>query len=192
MRTLDRQQRRLAIFALAAAGTVAIAAAPRPPSLSLEGQYAVATMFFAAVLWVTRAIPLPVTALSIPAVLTVFGVYEDLTTPLAGFADPIIFLAVSRAIAASYAFALPVSTPPNAIVFGSGYMEQNDMLRAGILLNVLMTVLLTAIISLLFLLRLAQRPVVSRPHRHPYWSDDRPPRTATPRDGLCQERNSVR
>ena len=98
----------------------------------------------------TRAIPLPVTALSIPAVLTVFGVYEDLRPPLAGFADPTIFLAVSGAIAASYAFALSVSTPPNAIVFGSGYREQDDMLRAGILLNVLMTVLLTAVISLLF------------------------------------------
>jgi len=48
--------------------------------------------------------------------------------------------------------AIPVSTPPNAIVSGSGYMEQDDMLRAGILLNVLMTVLLTALISLLFYL----------------------------------------
>jgi sodium-dependent dicarboxylate transporter 2/3/5 len=61
-----------------------------------------------------------------------------------------IFLAVSGAIAASFAFALPVATPPNAIVFGSGYLEQKDMMKAGIILNIIMTVVLTGLIWLLF------------------------------------------
>jgi sodium-dependent dicarboxylate transporter 2/3/5 len=61
-----------------------------------------------------------------------------------------VFLATSGAIAASFAFALPVATPPNAIVFGSGYLEQRQMMRAGILLNGLMTAVLTGLIWLLF------------------------------------------
>ncbi len=61
-----------------------------------------------------------------------------------------IFLAVSGAVAASYAFALPVATPPNAIVFGSGYLEQRHMMRAGIVLNLLMTIVLTGLIWALF------------------------------------------
>ncbi len=39
-------------------------------------------------------------------------------------------------IAASCAFMLPVATPPNAVVFGSGYLKIRDMMRAGILLNI--------------------------------------------------------
>nr|WP_248908673.1 SLC13 family permease [Halocatena marina] len=61
-----------------------------------------------------------------------------------------IFLAVSGAVAASFAFALPVATPPNAIVFGSGYLEQRHMMRAGIILNVIMTIILTGLIWALF------------------------------------------
>lgn len=40
-------------------------------------------------------------------------------------------------IGASCAFMLPVATPPNAIVFGTGLIEQKEMMRAGILLNIL-------------------------------------------------------
>jgi len=86
------QPRRLAVFGFALAGTAAIAASPRPAGLSVGGQYAIATMFFAGVLWVTRALPLPVTALSIPVLLTGFGVYTELAPALYGFADPLIFL----------------------------------------------------------------------------------------------------
>lgn len=60
------------------------------------------------------------------------------------------FPATSGAIAASFAFALPVATPPNAIVFGSGYLKQEQMMRAGIILNIIMTGVLTALIWFLF------------------------------------------
>ena len=43
--------------------------------------------------------------------------------------------AVGATIGASYAFMLPVSTPPNAIVYGSGLVPITRMLRAGMLLN---------------------------------------------------------
>ncbi|MFB6068434.1 MAG: SLC13 family permease, partial [Halobacterium sp.] len=61
-----------------------------------------------------------------------------------------VFLAVAGAIAASFAFALPVATPPNAIVFGSGHLKQRHMLRTGMVLNLLMTGVLTGLIWFLF------------------------------------------
>ncbi|GAB3106974.1 DASS family sodium-coupled anion symporter [Aestuariicella hydrocarbonica] len=50
--------------------------------------------------------------------------------------SPIVTSAVI-AVAASCAFMLPVATPPNAIVFGSGCIRQKDMMRAGLVLNIL-------------------------------------------------------
>jgi sodium-dependent dicarboxylate transporter 2/3/5 len=61
-----------------------------------------------------------------------------------------VFLAVSGAVAASFAFMLPVATPPNAIVFGSGYLEQRHMMRAGFVLNAIMTAVLTGLIWVMF------------------------------------------
>ncbi len=56
--------------------------------------------------------------------------------------DPLA-LTIPAALAASGAFALPVATPPNAIVFGSGYVTIPQMARAGVVLNVVGTVLIT-------------------------------------------------
>lgn len=53
------------------------------------------------------------------------------------------------ALAASCAFMLPVTTPPNAIVFGSGYVGIPDMLRVGIVLNVLGVIVITAMTQLI-------------------------------------------
>ncbi len=44
-------------------------------------------------------------------------------------------LMVGATIAASCAFMLPVATPPNAVVFGSGYLKMSDMVKVGVLMN---------------------------------------------------------
>ncbi|UJF19967.1 DASS family sodium-coupled anion symporter [Vibrio sp. SS-MA-C1-2] len=54
-----------------------------------------------------------------------------------------IILSALIAVAASCAFMLPVATPPNAIVFGSGHIKQREMMRVGIVLNVICIIALT-------------------------------------------------
>src|SRR5699024_3620161 len=43
---------------------------------------------------------------------------------------------IVAAVSASCAFMLPVATPPNAVVFGSGYIRLPDMAKAGFFLNI--------------------------------------------------------
>jgi sodium-dependent dicarboxylate transporter 2/3/5 len=54
-----------------------------------------------------------------------------------------MLLIVPAALAASCAFMMPVATPPNAIVFGSGLVPITAMSRAGFWLNWLGIVLIT-------------------------------------------------
>lgn len=50
---------------------------------------------------------------------------------------PPVGLALIVGLGASCAFMLPVATPPNAIVFGTGQVKQSEMVKAGIWLNLL-------------------------------------------------------
>lgn len=54
-----------------------------------------------------------------------------------------LLLTVPAAIAASCAFMMPVATPPNAIVFASGQMKIQDMIRAGFALNIMGIIVVT-------------------------------------------------
>ena len=53
---------------------------------------------------------------------------------------------IGAAVAASCAFMLPVATPPNAIVFGSGYLKIPDMVSRGIVLNVFSIILIAVMV----------------------------------------------
>lgn len=52
-------------------------------------------------------------------------------------------LMVGAAVAASCAFMLPVATPPNAVVFGSGYLRIPDMVRKGFFMNIVSILVVT-------------------------------------------------
>ena len=45
------------------------------------------------------------------------------------------YLLIGATVAASCAFMLPAATPPNAVVFGSGYLRIPDMVKVGIFMN---------------------------------------------------------
>jgi len=63
-------------------------------------------------------------------------------------ADPLA-PALGATMGASLGFMLPVSTPCNAIVYGSGYVPLSSMMRYGILLDVAGVVVVTALVHLL-------------------------------------------
>lgn len=64
--------------------------------------------------------------------------------------QPPLLLMLITALAASTGFALPVATPPNTIVFGSGQVRVRDMMRAGILLDAIAVVLVVVVIAVVY------------------------------------------
>ena len=52
-------------------------------------------------------------------------------------------LVLPATIAASFGFMMPVGTPPNAMVYSSGFVPQKDMMKAGLGLNIIFSIVLT-------------------------------------------------
>ncbi len=106
------------------------------------------------------AIPLPLMLLSIAMVIIFLTEFTSNTATtqvmlpvLAGVAiateQDIIALLLTTTLAASCAFMLPVATPPNAIVFASQRIDIQDMIKAGIRLNLVMPIVIVALVLLL-------------------------------------------
>ena len=78
-----------------------------------------------------------------------------------------LLLAVPVAMAASCAFMLPVATPPNAIVYGSGVMTISQMARGGVWLNLVFVFLIAAltysVVTLVFGIQIGVVPDWARP-----------------------------
>jgi sodium-dependent dicarboxylate transporter 2/3/5 len=60
-----------------------------------------------------------------------------------GMGENALILVIPATIASSCAFMMPISTPPNAIVYSSGHIRMKEMMRAGILMNILAVIVLT-------------------------------------------------
>ena len=52
-------------------------------------------------------------------------------------------------LAANCAFMLPIATPPNALVYGTGFIEQKQMLKTGMVLNAFSIVVIFLLVSIL-------------------------------------------
>jgi len=102
------------------------------------------------------AIPLVMSVLVVVALITFLTEITSNTATAAGFlpllgpvaesitGSPLVWV-IPAAIACSCAFMMPVATPPNAIVFGSGQLQMRDMIRAGFVLNIVAIVLITIV-----------------------------------------------
>ncbi|WP_135825156.1 SLC13 family permease [Halorussus ruber] len=90
-----------AVVLAVAAATLVVAVAPTPAGLSPDGQRALAAAVFASGLWITGALPLAVTALTIPVWLVALGVYPALGEALTGFSDPVVFLFLATFVLAA-------------------------------------------------------------------------------------------
>ena len=94
-----------------------------------------------------RALPVFLLLLAVGAIIVFVGELASNTAmaaiflPVAGatalgMGEPAILLTLPVALFATLGFMLPVATPPNAVIFGSGAVEIRHMLRAGAILDV--------------------------------------------------------
>ena len=89
-------------------------------------------------------------ALLMPILAVVCGAMGDKLAPIGGTGTVLIGVA----IAASSAMILPISTPPNALAFATGYVQQKDMSKIGIIMGILSMVLGFGLVYLMGTLKL--------------------------------------
>lgn len=80
-----------------------------------------------------------------------------ITLNMAGIVHPgtdmLPFMAMATACASSFAYCLIIGTPPNAIVYASGYLDPKDYLRVGIPLWIASNLVLMALVGIYWLWR---------------------------------------
>jgi di/tricarboxylate transporter len=114
---------------------------------------------FLAPLGMDSGLPLMATANGLTAIVTnlmadgpAAAAVGPITLNAAGLAHPgtsyLPFMAMSTAIASSFAYCLIIGTPPNAIVYASGYLEPKDFFRVGIPLWFFANILIVLITAL--------------------------------------------
>ncbi|XP_068207432.1 solute carrier family 13 member 2-like [Palaemon carinicauda] len=60
-----------------------------------------------------------------------------------------LYLMLPASVCCSYAFMLPVATPPNAIVFDAAQMRTFDMMKAGVVMNIICVIVITIMINVI-------------------------------------------
>lgn len=105
-----------------------------------DGLHLVAMLPDAVVLMIITALIILLTELTSNVATTATFLPVAAAIAMEAGIDPVVLL-VPVTLAASCAFMLPVGTPPNAIVFGSGLLTIPKMVRAGIALNIICIVL---------------------------------------------------
>jgi sodium-dependent dicarboxylate transporter 2/3/5 len=116
--------------------------------------------------WVAGSLPLsgelhPLLLILIVAVIASFLSEVASNTAVANMMIPILIavaaaievppylLAIPATVACSNVFMLPVSTPPNAIVYGSGKLDMSDMIRTGFRLHLIGVLVMTILVYFL-------------------------------------------
>ncbi|XP_062498306.1 Na(+)/dicarboxylate cotransporter 3 isoform X2 [Pezoporus occidentalis] len=101
-----------------------------------------------------EGVPPPVAVILITIVIALFTEFASNTATIIIFLPVLaelairlkvnpLYLMIPGTIGCSYAFMLPVSTPPNSIAFSSGHLMVKDMARTGLLMNVMGVLLLS-------------------------------------------------
>ena len=89
-------------------------------------------------------------ALLMPILAVVCGAMGDKLAPIGGTGT----ILIGVAIAASSAMILPISTPPNALAFATGYVQQKDMSKIGIIMGVVSMLLGFGLVYLMGILHI--------------------------------------
>ncbi len=99
-------------------------------------------------------IALTVAALFMTEVMSNVALVTVLLPVVFGIAEAMevntLLLTIPVTLAASCAFMMPISTPPNAVVYSSGLVNVKQMMRAGIWMNILSILVIVAVIYLFY------------------------------------------
>jgi sodium-dependent dicarboxylate transporter 2/3/5 len=104
-------------------------------TVARSGDYSFTLVFLMIVVGVVLSELMSNVALVNIFVPVIFGISQSMDI------NPVL-LAMPVTLAASIGFMLPIATPPNAIVFSSGYIRMSDMVRTGILLDLVCIVII--------------------------------------------------